>query len=917
MFSPSCMSPVDGLVEFTKETKPFRTKILESEVFVEVEDKIHVRITESNLQLLESTHNYHTGICDTIPTIESCVIQGYECEPYGEQFIRINNGTEIIVGGGYEPTLHWETTTTRTDFPMGKIDAYGRQLYYDFKSCANVDETDYEYDKCVFPNVPSERAQEHRVEVRELYCDGNNSPLRVTLNHPDSIRTNDQIRFNKIGLPPVAIGSVTYWYNNVSSSVERWDGKLWEAVACTIAALPPTTPVEGQLWYDDVEHTVKAYQPSNDRWIDKLTNQSQQRPSVEGIIRDRKIYQWLYETLKVTEPNSSDLLIRLVDPDPEDNRTWGRVTYELMSYTTAVANGFKGSRSDWEMRVLLRPGTASSRKIANNSLVRTTYQFQYSVHSAVQEIIVNSLDEPVEIVILDSPTAIAHNDEGFFIRDITSVNPRSVISNIDLSNYTLKQILTNELHNHEVPRSVNKSVFVLINKHTKKVLTARQLNSGPRVDKFDYTTSKLYVCRSGFEMYAYEVEKYEAGPLNCGTPINDECEDMFANLCTNVVELYPGWISSAVRKSTVFALEDKWASDMPPSDYFTVTIEGTVKRITMPVETTTIGYDLFASLNLPPPTTATITEVPIYGNLAIYNLSTNTNLVVGSAFTLEQVVNEQLVYGHETASKIVADDIGTKVLGLLATNDDCLVATTSPVMFDLPVTIDGVVLQHGDRVLIKDQLTKSENGIYVANQHTQTLVRASDFDQANKIVNRTIFVRSGAVNHDTSWTVKVDMPFIFDPNNTTTQSGIMWVEIQTGYIYRTNFVTSGVVTNPYWNWPETGAALYVGSDDQLTTTDPMQGNRIQYPVGYVVNPTTIVFDPIQPECIAKYEGDIYELAKYEAGVDSQLLKNTIKKCVPTADQIMVTSIGGYIGQTLVIEDTTDQTQPITILRKHW
>lgn len=64
-------------------------------------------------------------------------------------------------------------------------------------------------------------------------------------------------------------------------------------------------------------------------------------------------------------------------------------------------------------------------------------------------------------------------------------------------------------------------------------------------------------------------------------------------------------------------------------------------------------------------------------------------------------------------------------------------------------TIDGVTLSNGDRVLLKDQTTQSQNGIYVFNGSTSALTRATDFDAWAEIPGTTIPITEGTVNADT------------------------------------------------------------------------------------------------------------------------------------------------------------------------
>ena len=65
-------------------------------------------------------------------------------------------------------------------------------------------------------------------------------------------------------------------------------------------------------------------------------------------------------------------------------------------------------------------------------------------------------------------------------------------------------------------------------------------------------------------------------------------------------------------------------------------------------------------------------------------------------------------------------------------------------------TIDGVTLVAGDRVLVKNQSTGSQNGIYVS--HATTPFRATDFDADSEVTAGAFtFVEEGTTNADSGW----------------------------------------------------------------------------------------------------------------------------------------------------------------------
>lgn len=82
-------------------------------------------------------------------------------------------------------------------------------------------------------------------------------------------------------------------------------------------------------------------------------------------------------------------------------------------------------------------------------------------------------------------------------------------------------------------------------------------------------------------------------------------------------------------------------------------------------------------------------------------------------------------------------------------------ATTANITLSNTQTVDGVALAVGDRVLVKDQTTASENGIYVVASGAWT--RAADFDTTTEVTAGAFtFVESGTVNADSGWVVSTD-----------------------------------------------------------------------------------------------------------------------------------------------------------------
>lgn len=88
---------------------------------------------------------------------------------------------------------------------------------------------------------------------------------------------------------------------------------------------------------------------------------------------------------------------------------------------------------------------------------------------------------------------------------------------------------------------------------------------------------------------------------------------------------------------------------------------------------------------------------------------------------------------------------------------DCAAASTANVnILSAPSTLDGVTLTTGDRILLKNQTTASENGCYLFNGVGSALTRTNDSDTGSELISATFPVRGGTTNQDTWWTVTND-----------------------------------------------------------------------------------------------------------------------------------------------------------------
>ena len=97
--------------------------------------------------------------------------------------------------------------------------------------------------------------------------------------------------------------------------------------------------------------------------------------------------------------------------------------------------------------------------------------------------------------------------------------------------------------------------------------------------------------------------------------------------------------------------------------------------------------------------------------------------------------------------------VTTKAAVRAATTTDGALATA----YENGDTIDGVTLATNDRILIKNQSTATENGVYIV-QASGAPVRASDFDDGESVASVILYVKEGTTNADTGWMCTNDAP---------------------------------------------------------------------------------------------------------------------------------------------------------------
>ena len=143
------------------------------------------------------------------------------------------------------------------------------------------------------------------------------------------------------------------------------------------------------------------------------------------------------------------------------------------------------------------------------------------------------------------------------------------------------------------------------------------------------------------------------------------------------------------------------------------------------------------------------------GTLAVTGASTLAGVSMSGTLNMNNNSIENVAVpsqAHHAATKAYVDAVSAG----LHWKETCSVATTTnlSIATDLEAgdSIDGVVLTAGMRVLVKDQTTASENGIYVASA-SGAASRAVDFTTSDDVAGFAVFVEQGTSSADQAYVV--------------------------------------------------------------------------------------------------------------------------------------------------------------------
>jgi hypothetical protein len=142
-----------------------------------------------------------------------------------------------------------------------------------------------------------------------------------------------------------------------------------------------------------------------------------------------------------------------------------------------------------------------------------------------------------------------------------------------------------------------------------------------------------------------------------------------------------------------------------------------------------------------------------HANFFLNGLTTNLNDAVDTISGTVTEINNVLSAAGITPSGSVTNQLLQSIQqssGGLLWRQDCRVATTANITLSGAQTIDGISVVAGDRVLVKNQSTGADNGVYLCAAGAWT--RATDLDTSAEMLNGVaVRVLVGTTNASTAW----------------------------------------------------------------------------------------------------------------------------------------------------------------------
>ena len=210
--------------------------------------------------------------------------------------------------------------------------------------------------------------------------------------------------------------------------------------------------------------------------------------------------------------------------------------------------------------------------------------------------------------------------------------------------------------------------------------------------------------------------------------------------------------------------------------------------------------------------------------------------------------------GSDAATKTYVDDL---VAGL-KTRIICRAATTANVTLSSDLqngdTLDGITLATGDRVLVKDQSTGSQNGIYTV-VASGTASRDTDFDAIGELAGQLVIIQEGSVNAEKMFLCTTDSDASLGSDTIT------FTVVQPANVGDVTLTGTQTLTNKTLTSPVISDILSVSNGD-INLTPNGTGKVV---VKGNTNPGTVVFN-----CESNSHGQTVKSQPHSASVTNVL-----------------------------------------------
>jgi hypothetical protein len=224
---------------------------------------------------------------------------------------------------------------------------------------------------------------------------------------------------------------------------------------------------------------------------------------------------------------------------------------------------------------------------------------------------------------------------------------------------------------------------------------------------------------------------------------------------------------------------------------------------------------------------------------------TNTTQIATTAFVNAEIANDALLKagGTMTGAITLSGDptadlhaVPRQWVQSLAPKQSCRVATTAALTVTatsstltnagtlVAISIDGIALSVGDRVLVKDQATTNQNGIYTVTTVgtaavAWVLTRATDADTWNDLIGAHTPIEQGTVNDDTFWLSETAR------GGTLGTTAITWQLVSNAQLAAVgNLATNGLITRTAANTVTARSIAVSGTGLSVSNADGVAGN---------------------------------------------------------------------------------------------